>query len=725
MAEAALKREVLEITPGGIADFIMTDEEADEVYGPDEGGFEEYGDSGVAQFTKIANQMAEKGRGGDDLIAHVQTGELIIPKMFLEANPEWKKSVLKFLSDNGLDNPEEYIVGSNDNNINPETGVPEFGFFKKLKKTFKNVTKAVTKTVKKVVDVAKKVAPIVLPLVLSATPLGPIFGNAIGSGIASAINGGDFGDILKAAGIGAVGGAASAGARSFLSTGDFFGGISDAVSNPLGRLGDTFSNSFGGVGDDLNDLFQRFYPGDAEGGSPFAGRVLLPTPTTQAVPPGSTAYGDDWMGIDLSQPTSPAGTMPQVQTATSEALQARPTSISPTDYGPGDLGPTGTSISPTDYGPGDLGVNQPVAPPAPSVGAPMDLIPETGSSRIMVGGGVNDQLAPVNRAIEYDPLDQVPQNVPNVPNVPNPAENLGGRNFTAPKIPGFVDRVSNFFDNPSLSGAVEIFIPPNLNQEQVTAYLQSQGFEGKELFEQVTKYIAQNNPSLLERVAPAALLGAGAAYASGAFDDFFTAPPQEQLNLVPDETGIDIYNENPGAYDVGDLGPGGSPTGTPADGTPQGGSPNPDYDAPGTIASVNPVLPLGDLEQVSPNYSLPYVVPSKYNFDPNANFSPRGNPFRRSGGANPFGAYDPRMMYYYPPMRVAEGGPIYPRRNGGIMPDEGIPGRDSVRAMLMPGEFVMTTTAVRGAGNGDLNRGINNMYGIMRQLERRGSRMKG
>ena len=54
------------------------------------------------------------------------------------------------------------------------------------------------------------------------------------------------------------------------------------------------------------------------------------------------------------------------------------------------------------------------------------------------------------------------------------------------------------------------------------------------------------------------------------------------------------------------------------------------------------------------------------------------------------------------------------------MPDEGIPGKDSVRAMLMPGEFVMTTEGVRGLGNGNLNNGIKNMYSVMRNLESRG-----
>jgi hypothetical protein len=40
--------------------------------------------------------------------------------------------------------------------------------------------------------------------------------------------------------------------------------------------------------------------------------------------------------------------------------------------------------------------------------------------------------------------------------------------------------------------------------------------------------------------------------------------------------------------------------------------------------------------------------------------------------------------------------------------------------MLMPGEFVMTTDAVRGLGNGNVKQGIKNMYAIMRNLEARG-----
>ncbi|HBR55778.1 MAG TPA: hypothetical protein DEA82_16965 [Flavobacteriaceae bacterium] len=67
-----------------------------------------------------------------------------------------------------------------------------------------------------------------------------------------------------------------------------------------------------------------------------------------------------------------------------------------------------------------------------------------------------------------------------------------------------------------------------------------------------------------------------------------------------------------------------------------------------------------------------------------------------------------------------EGGPAYfPRRNGGIMPSEGSGTKDDVPAMLTAGEFVMTRDAVEGAGNGSLQNGINKMYGMMDNLERK------
>ena len=168
-------------------------------------------------------------------------------------------------------------------------------------------------------------------------------------------------------------------------------------------------------------------------------------------------------------------------------------------------------------------------------------------------------------------------------------------------------------------------------------------------------------PGLLATYGPSAALAGGALYAAGAF----TPPPQEDLNIedIQGPTGVDLLAQDPEKYGVGG------------------------YD----IRSA----------------SGPYEVASIYGYRPTqASYNP-----------DPFG------MYRYQPQRVAEGGEIFPRRVGGIMPDEGIPGQDSVRAMLMPGEFVMTTDAVKGLGGGSMRQGINNMYGMMRNLEARGRRM--
>ena len=103
----------------------------------------------------------------------------------------------------------------------------------------------------------------------------------------------------------------------------------------------------------------------------------------------------------------------------------------------------------------------------------------------------------------------------------------------------------------------------------------------------------------------------------------------------------------------------------------------------------------------------PYEVGTSFGLNPTLPVQP-SNPFQRPA---------------FPQMIAKEGGEVFPRRNGGIMPDEGTPGKDSVRALLMPGEFVMTTDAVKGLGGGNLDKGINNMYTVMRNLESRGRQM--
>ena len=196
-------------------------------------------------------------------------------------------------------------------------------------------------------------------------------------------------------------------------------------------------------------------------------------------------------------------------------------------------------------------------------------------------------------------------------------------------------------------------------------------------------------PGLIRRFAPAAL--AGTAIAGGA--GFFDVPEMEQANFLDYNsdgtpvTGRDLIDEDPGKYLVKNLG------------QIQLNEETGEYEPITTDLAIMGEDTVGYVppEQVA---VMPRIDPQQY-----LTSSTPGGPFAR------------------PYVTAAEGGPIFPRRNGGIAPNEGTAGEDSVRAMLMPGEFVMTTDAVRGLGNGNLNNGIKNMYSVMRNLESRGRQM--
>lgn len=94
--------------------------------------------------------------------------------------------------------------------------------------------------------------------------------------------------------------------------------------------------------------------------------------------------------------------------------------------------------------------------------------------------------------------------------------------------------------------------------------------------------------------------------------------------------------------------------------------------------------------------------------------------FERGAGGNPINLKQRPLPERRVPVYKNDGGvAYYPRRNGGIMPSEGSGTKDDVPAMLTAGEFVMTRDAVKGAGGGNLQSGINKMYGMMDNLERK------
>ena len=546
MAETAQTLTEEQIPAGGIADFVMSDEEIAALEA--EEAREEFGESGIANFPDIAKRMASYGRFGDNSVAHVETGELVVPKALIEQSPELKESIFNHLREMGIEDPERYVVGSDQNSINPDTGMPEF-FLKQVfggvKKAVSGIARGVGKAIKGVGKVLKKVAPVVLPIALAMTPLGPIYGAALGSGIGTLVQGGNIKDALKSALIsGAVGGV-TAGFTG--KTGSFGANVKNAFSDFGGRLAQT--------GTGLREAVTGQGFGTLTGGYQVPGSQIA-----DEIAAGRMGAGE------------------------AEAQALRQQNLA---------GTSGTAITPE------------AAVEAATPGGDMFYAQQP-------GGPVSQELA-----------DTLTTQV-----TPAGAER------------GFLDRAGDLYSE-YLSPSRGMQNIPTLEAEMARIQAANPNMAAANIQKAAEASIASQTPGMISRYAPLAAAGTGLAAAGG----FFEAAPTEEPNLVDRRTGVELIEEDPSRYLVGDR----------------------------TIVGAQG----------------PFEVPSRYGF-------------------------------MGPQMYAEAGGEVYPRRNGGIMPNEGVPNEDSVRALLMPGEFVMTTDAVRGLGNGDLNQGINNMYSVMRNLEAKG-----
>ena len=131
-------------------------------------------------ITGVAEYLASQGRNGDNAVAHVTSGETIIPKELVDKYPSLKKEINASFQAEEVD-PAQYMVGSGVMSINPETGIPEFGW---LSKTWKSVRKTV-----------KKAGP-VIGAIIGGMIGGPI-GASIGAGIGTHTSAMPKEDILR------------------------------------------------------------------------------------------------------------------------------------------------------------------------------------------------------------------------------------------------------------------------------------------------------------------------------------------------------------------------------------------------------------------------------------------------------------------------------------------------------------------------------------------------
>jgi len=235
---------------GGIADFYLEDHEKEALY--KEKAQENFGSDGLGAIQDVAVRMASYGRYGDDKLVHAETGELVVPKALIDKNPKLKDSIFNHLKDMGIEDPERYVVGTEANSINPDTGLPEFF----LKDIFDKVGDVIRKVAKPVLTVAGAV--VLAPFV------GPTVGASIGAGIGGLIQGESFEE--------ALGSALTAGATSTIGAGisGMFGGagFTEGV-----KAGFTPVGQFGKIGETLGAMKQSFTADGVPKAAPVAQSV--------------------------------------------------------------------------------------------------------------------------------------------------------------------------------------------------------------------------------------------------------------------------------------------------------------------------------------------------------------------------------------------------------------------------------------------------------------------
>jgi hypothetical protein len=708
--QAAKKETVFEFPDGGIADFYMTDEQFAELERR-----EEVGHGGIANVHHIADRIAEYGRYGDDTLAHVETGELIVPRALLDKNPALKESILEHLEELGVEDPERYIVGSEFNSLNPDTQLPEFFFkkiFKKAKKAFKKVVKGVKKTFKKIGKVLKKASAVVLPIVLNAAfpGMGAIMTGALSGGISTLIQGGNLKDALKSAALGSITGAiAKGGFNKITGKSGFMDTIKSEVSN-VGNLKAQFSTA-GGILDPAT--YSSAAAAAPAAGAQAAPVTSQPLPEIQGPPTASEAalIGEPTFAeqaataaesVDLTK------SFPQLDAPLDPSLSNFQTdSVLDLLEGQAPAGTAATSTLPQsvrDYiqtAPGrDEFGNRFVGDQIVSQGGLqtpdrtlVELAAQSGS-QVQAPTFAEQAQAAIDRvgakeAILQDPRTKIPgmdatfdqkllqpkvdpsQFTARPPAVPSAAP---------PVNQGFVDSVQEVLDKTpdfTVNQVVKEIEPPGFFEALGRGDLQGAFAPGSTLpkpsaledqfglsVDKAKQAISEATPGMIRTYAPAAAVAGLAAQQMGAFETPVYDPITiQELEASQGQTGSDLVTAFPEIYRVQDLEVKGS--------------------------------------------EGPYRQDTLYAYDPQIGLYPV-NPFGRRSQAQ----------------RMQSGGAAFPRRTGGIDPSEGVPNQDSVRAMLMPGEFVMTTKAVRGMSrNGDSREGIKNMYSMMRNLEARERKM--
>ena len=555
-----VRPESMQVPEGGLASFLTatTGDWADTD--------EKVPTSGIGGVKAVADHLAEYGRYEDTYMVHAAQGETVVPMAVFDENPRLKASLFAQMRAMGID-PEQYVVGSEFNSINPVTGQPEFF----LKKLFKGLKKAV----KKVIKVIKKVAPIALSIGLSFTPLGAIAGSALGSGIGTLIQGGNLKDALKA---GAIGGL----------TAGLFKGVAGGIRGM--KAGQGFGTGFrAGVGSGL------------PGGTPYTPSGLPDVVESQGVagPAASPTINVDTLATQPSAATN-LGRISGKSAPSSFASPVSAPDPSIMDF-QGTASGSGTAANQALQG-GDAFISKglqttPPPPPGPST-TPMGLKNPLGDAASQTTTASNvatdalTQSAPtISSTLDTDmgnfninPQSSTAGFKSSVP-PPQSFEQIAGQATpTIPstdaamaelKPPGFFESVKDMFvDTGSgknfFEAGKDAFFPTNVNAQDIVAERlgldsgaslselhQAAGSEAvyKGMVDEAKKNLVYEmttksgyNPGLIRKYGPLAAAGTGILA--------LTTDGEEEMGESIDpfgqdfKTGSDLFRENPGKYSL-------------------------------------------------------------------------------------------------------------------------------------------------------------------------------
>ena len=535
-----VRPESMEIPDGGLATFLTATvgdwADDNEGYIPP---------SGIGGVKSVADKLAEYGRYEDTYMVHAAEGETVIPMAVFDENPRLKETLFNQMRSMGID-PEQYVVGSELNSLNPVTGQPEFF----LKKLFRGLKKAV----KKVVKVIKKVAPIALSIGLSFTPLGAIAGSALGSGIGTLIQGGSLKDALK---MGAIGGL----------TAGLFKGVQGGIRGM--KAGQGFGTGFrAGVGSGLpgGTAYNPMGPAPVEQiGKGIAGPAASPTASTTVTNATNLPVGNPAAGAVTTSQAAPIASADVTQQLARPAptdlvrqdmqMVVKPTVMTPqagdlfADPKPGflpqNVNPVGDGVGGTPAAAGQV---------APDV-------PEGGISDTIVGEEMVQRFGP-------KPVEPTPGFFRSVKDM---FVDVG------PGDKGFFEAGKDAFFPSSYSAEdvlrAELGLPPQATVGQVmteagkTEGLKELGY--RDLLASLGKAEGYN-PNFLRRFGPAAGAGLGILGLTGGFEGEDIPVPEDPFGLEG-QSSFDLLAADPQKYRVfysgGPYNLGGKPYGAAAGGS--------------------------------------------------------------------------------------------------------------------------------------------------------------